>query len=242
MSNVGSSSGHGGRGGGLATNRLEALVDGVFAVVMTLLVLDITVPSPTQPHAVAHLLQNLLALKPMVLSYALSFVIAGIYWVGHHNQFAYIRRTDRPLLWINILFLMCVAFIPFSAALLAAYPGQRIAVIIYGANLIVVGLVLYLHWWYATRNHRLVEADLDPHVVRLATTRILMAPVIYMGAIGLSFVNTAVSIGIYVLVPLLYILPGRIDRHLLGVGHHQPEASAPQDAGVTRDSESATHG
>jgi uncharacterized membrane protein len=236
MSSAGSSSGHGARGGGLATNRLEALVDGVFAVVMTLLVLDITVPSPTQPHAVAHLLPNLLALKPTVLSYALSFVIAGIYWVGHHNQFAYIRRTDRPLLWINILFLMCVAFIPFSAALLAAYPGQRIAVIIYGANLIVVGLVLYLHWWYATRNHRLVDADLDPHVVRLATTRILMAPVIYVVAIGLSFVNTTVSIGIYVLVPVLYILPGRIDRHLLGLGHREPKASRPQGTGMSEDS------
>jgi uncharacterized membrane protein len=236
MSSAGSSSGHGARGGGLATNRLEALVDGVFAVVMTLLVLDITVPSPTQPHAVAHLLPNLLALKPTVLSYALSFVIAGIYWVGHHNQFAYIRRTDRPLLWINILFLMCVAFIPFSAALLAAYPGQRIAVIIYGANLIVVGLVLYLQWWYATRNRHLVDADLDPHVVRLATTRILMAPVIYVVAIGLSFVNTAVSIGIYVLVPVLYILPGHIDRHLLGLGHHEPEAPVPQGTGVSEDS------
>jgi uncharacterized membrane protein len=236
MSSAGSSTGDARRGVGLATNRLEALVDGVFAVVMTLLVLDITVPSPTQPHAVARLLHNLLALKPTVLSYALSFVIAGIYWVGHHNQFAYIRRTDRPLLWINILFLMCVAFIPFSAALLAAYPGQRIAVIIYGANLIVVGLVLYLHWWYATRNYHLVDADLDPHVVRLATTRILMAPVIYVVAIGLSFVNTAVSIGIYVLVPVLYILPGHIDRHLLGLGHHEPEAPVPQGTGVSEDS------
>ena len=239
MSSAGNSSGHGGRGGGLATNRLEALVDGVFAVVMTLLVLDITVPSPTKPHAVANLLSNLLALKPTLLSYALSFVIAGIYWVGHHNQFAYIRRTDRPLLWINILFLMCVAFIPFSAALLAAYPGQRIAVIVYGANLIVVGLVLYLHWWYATSNHRLVDVDLDPHVMRLATTRILMAPAIYVVAIGLSFVpsvGTAVSIGIYVLVPVLYILPGHIDRHLLGVHHHEPEASAPRGAGVPEDS------
>jgi uncharacterized membrane protein len=234
MSSAGKSSGRGARGG-LPTNRLEALVDGVFAVVMTLLVLDITVPSPTQPHAAAHLLDNLLALKPTVLSYALSFVIAGIYWVGHHNQFAYIRRTDRPLLWINILFLMCVAFIPFSAALLGAYPGQRIAVIIYGANLIVVGLVLYLHWWYATRNHRLVDGELDSHVVRLATTRILMAPVIYVVAIGLSFVNTAVSIGIYVLVPVLYILPGHIDRHLLGVGHHDPAASVPHGTGVSED-------
>jgi len=238
MSSAGSSTGDARRGVGLATNRLEALVDGVFAVVMTLLVLDIKVPHPANP---ADLLQDLSKLRSTLLSYALSFVIAGVYWVGHHNQFAYIRRTNRPLLWINILFLMCVAFIPFSAALLAAYPGQRIAVIIYGANLIVVGLVLYLHWWYATTSHRLVDADLDPHVVRLATTRILMAPVIYVVAIGLSFVpsvGTALSISIYVLVPVLYILPGHIDRHLLGLHHHEPEASAPQDAGVTRDSES----
>ena len=237
MSSAGNSSGHGGRVGGLATNRLEALVDGVFAVVMTLLVLDIKVPHPANP---AGLVQALSQLRLTLLSYALSFVIAGVYWVGHHNQFAYIRRTDRPLLWINILFLMCVAFIPFSAALLARYPEQRVAVIVYGANLIVVGLVLYLHWWYATRNHRLVDADLDPHVVRLATTRILMAPVIYVLAIGVSFVpsvGTALSIGIYVLVPVLYILPGHIDRHLLGLGHHEPEASAPQGAGVTRNSE-----
>jgi hypothetical protein len=81
-----------------------------------------------------------------------------------------------------------------------------------------------------------VDADLDPHVVRLATTRILMAPVIYMVAIGLSFVNTAVSVGIYVLVPVLYMLPGHIDRHLLGVGHHEPEASVPQGTGVSDDS------
>src|ERR687883_684374 len=239
MSSAGSSSGPGGRGASMGTNRLEALVDGVFAVVMTLLVLDITVPSPTQPHAVAHLVRNLIALKTTVLSYALSFIIAGVYWVGHHNQFAYIRRTDRPLLWINILFLMCVAFIPFSAALLAAYPGQRIPVIVYGANLIVVGLVLYLHWWYATANHRLVDADLDPHVKRLATSRILMAPVIYVVAIGLSFVpsvGTALSTGIYVLVPVLYILPGHIDRHLLALGHHEPEAPVPQGTGVSEDS------
>src|SRR5438067_8086862 len=90
MSSAGDSSGHGGRGVGLGTNRLEALVDGVFAVVMTLLVLDITVPSPAAPLAAAHLLKNLVALQTPLLSYALSLVIAGVYWVGHHNQFAYI--------------------------------------------------------------------------------------------------------------------------------------------------------
>ena len=140
MSSAGSSAGDAGRRAGLGTDRLQTLVDGVFAVVMTLLVLEIKVPRA------GHLLHDLLGLQATLLSYALSFVIAGNYWVGHHNQFAYIRRADRPLLWINILFLMCVAFIPFSAALLAKFPDQRVTLIVYGANLIVVGLVLYLHW------------------------------------------------------------------------------------------------
>ena len=229
MSSAGSSAGDAGRRAGLGTDRLQTLVDGVFAVVMTLLVLEIKVPRA------GHLLHDLLGLQATLLSYALSFVIAGIYWVGHHNQFAYIRRADRPLLWINILFLMCVAFIPFSAALLAKFPDQRVALIVYGADLIVVGLILYLHWWYATSNHRLVDADLDPRVVRLATTRILMAPVIYLCAIGLSFLNTAVSIGIYVLVPVLYIVPGHIDRHLLGLHDHEAIGPQPQGAGAPED-------
>ena len=77
-------------------------------------------------------------------------MVTGVYWVGHHNQFPAIRRTDRALLWITLLFLLGVTGIPFSTALLGAYPDQRIAVAIYGGNLVAIGLVLSLHWWYAT--------------------------------------------------------------------------------------------
>lgn len=217
------SSSHSAGSGGLSTNRLEALVDGVFAVVMTLLVLNLVVPrEPTWLSGAAlshHLIDDLLKLRFTLLSYAISFVIAGVYWVGHHNQFPLIRRTDRVLLWINILFLMCVTCIPFSTALLGAYPGQQVAVVIYGGNLILIGLVLYAHWWYATSGHRLTDEHLDPLLVRRAARRILTGPVAYLLAIGLSFVNPAASLVIYALVPLLYILPGRLDRHLSRRGH-----------------------
>lgn len=217
------SSSHSAGSGGLGTNRLEALVDGVFAVVMTLLVLNLVVPrEPARLSGAAlshHLIDDLFKLRFTLLSYAISFVIAGVYWVGHHNQFPFIRRTDRILLWINIVFLMCVTCIPFSTALLGAYPGQRVAVVIYGSNLILIGLVLYAHWWYATGGHRLTDANLDPLLVRRAARRILTGPVAYLVAIGLSFANPAVSLVIYALVPLLYILPGRLDRHLSRRGH-----------------------
>lgn len=228
------SSSHGTGSGGLSTNRLETLVDGVFAVVMTLLVLNLVVPrEPARLSGAAlsrHLIHDLLKLRFTLLSYAISFVVAGVYWVGHHNQFPLIRRSDRVLLWINILFLMCVACIPFSAALLAAYPGQRVAVVFYGSNLIVIGLALYAQWWYATSGHRLTDEHLDPLLVRRAARRILTGPVAYLLAIALSFIDPTVSLVIYALVPLLYILPGRLDRHLSTRGHDVmaiPEQHAP---------------
>ena len=152
---------------------------------------------------VAHRLTigDLAALGPKLLSYVISFVVLGIYWIGHHNQFHYIRRADRLFLWINILFLMCVAFISFSAALLGRYSGQELAVIVYGLNLELVGVVLYGHWWYATAHNRLVDRDLNAEVVRMAKRRTLMAPIAYVAAMVISLVSIPVSIAIYVLVP-----------------------------------------
>ncbi len=198
---------------GLRTARVETLADGVFAIAMTLLVLDIRVPLPHDP---AHLPERLLDLGPNLFSYALSFVVLGVYWVGHHNQYRFIQRADRAFLWINILFLLSIAFIPFSAGLLAEYPAERLAVAVYGGNLVVVGLVLYLHWWYAT-SHRLAD-DVPPEAARSAARRILLAPFLYVVAVGLSLWTTRASLTLYVLVPLLYILPARIDRHLVGRG------------------------
>lgn len=200
----------------LSTARIETLTDGVFAIVMTLLILDIKVPHFAEglPKGAVeqNLLANLYAQRFNLLAYALSFVILGVLWVGHHNQFYFIKRADRTLLWINILFLMCVAFIPFSAGLLAAYNDIQTAVVLYGANLIVAGVVLYFHWWYGTRDHRLVEVEIEPQVMRNVTRRILTPPVAYLLAIAFSFISPLLSIALYVLVPVAYILPARIDR------------------------------
>jgi uncharacterized membrane protein len=206
----------------LSRNRIEALTDGVFAVAMTLLVLDIKVPELQPPLATGELPLKLLALWPKFLSYLISFVILGVYWVGHHIQLSFIRRADRPLLWINVLFLLWVALVPFSTALLSEYAKTRIAIAVYGANLIAIGLTLALHWWYATTEARHVDPDIHPHLVRGAMKRTLMAPVIYLIAIALSFVRAEMSLILYALVPLLYILPGRIDIHWGARRHDKP--------------------
>ena len=195
---------------GLSTNRLEAFSDGVFAVAITLLVLNLQIP---QLATVSELVSRLSALWPKLLSYALSFVIVGIYWVAHHNTFHYIQRSDRNLLWLNILLLMCIVFLPFPTALLGQYPEQRISVIIYAGTLVLTGLVLQALWWYATSRYRLVDRNIDPRLVQRATRRNLTAPLIYLLAIGISWFSVPASLVLFLLVPLYYILPGRIDRH-----------------------------
>lgn len=194
-------------------HRIEALSDGVFAIVMTLLVFDIKIPQIFEASVATELPHRLFEMWPKLLSYLFSFIILGIYWVAHHALFHYIKHSDRNLLWLNILFLMSVVFIPFSTGLIGEYPRQQIALVVYGGNLILIGLVLYLLWIYATRGRRLVDVDIDPQVVRLAKRRILTSPVISFFAIGLSFFSTGWSIFLYALIPLLYIFPGRIDRH-----------------------------
>jgi len=204
----------------LGRNRIEALTDGVFAVAMTLLVLDIKVPELEQSLSSAELPLRLLALWPKFLTYAISFVILGVYWVGHHMQLSFIRSADRPLLWINILFLLWVALVPFSTALLSEYTTHRLAVAVYGANLIAIGLTLALHWWYATAGTRHVDPNTHPGLVRAAMVRTLMGPLLYLIAIAISFFSTELSLVVYALVPIIYILPGQVDIHW-GKRHHE---------------------
>lgn len=205
----------------LSTNRIEAFSDGVFAVAITLLVLNIQVPHV----AASDLPAELFKLWPRLLVYAQSFVIVGIYWVAHHNSFHYIQWSDRTLLWLNIFLLLCIVFIPFPTAVLGEYPGQQISVILYSATLVITGLVLQLLWWYVTSGLRLVDPDIDPRLVKRATRRNLMAPLIYLVAIVVSFLSVWASLAVIAFVPILYIFPGRIDRHWQRRATREPEAS-----------------
>ena len=199
---------------GISTRRLEAFSDGVFAIVITLLVLEIRVPQIPHPHADVELFHLLLRMWPKFLSFAVSFVIVGIFWVGHHNIFHVIRHTDRALLWLNLFFLLCVAFIPFPTALMGEYVGVPAAVVPYGLTLMATGLTLYLLWWYATFRRRLVSPDLDPAFVRMVSRRTLAGPLLYVLAILLSLVSARITLLVYALIPLYFILPHRLDPHL----------------------------
>ena len=201
-------------GAGLSKHRLEALGDAIFAFAMTLLVLDVKIPKI--PGAVASpelLTRAMLDLWPKFVSYFTSFVVLGVFWIAHTGYFHFVKRTDRWFLWINLLFLMFVVFVPFSTDVLGDYPMHRVPVTIYGCNIMAIQLALFLQWRYATKGRRLVGSDLEPELVCRANRRILMGICTYACAVLLAWLSPTVSLILFVLVPIMYILPSRVDYH-----------------------------
>lgn len=206
--------------------RIAALSDGLFAIVFTLLVLEITVPRIASEHVAAELPSALAEELPTIAGYVMSFIVIGIYWVGQHNMFMHIKRHDRVLLWLNLIFLLCVGFMPFPVGLIVEYGQEQLAVIIYAAVLVAAGLSLDLIWWYATTNRRLVHERMENSFVSFVHRRVLLAPALYLAAIGLSFVDVTLAKAVFVVVALAYVLPNPLDRY----HHKQVREQAPEQA------------
>lgn len=188
----------------MSKHRVESLSDGVFAVAMTLLVFGFRATGIPASALRFHLLH----FWPQLLAYILSFVIVGVYWVAHHTQFYFVTKVDRGLLWLNNLFLMTVAFMPFPASLLGKYPGSQTSIVMYGCTLVVANSFLALTWFYADRGRLLHPAV--PERFRRFALWITMAPIsVYLLAIAVSFANLKVPLALYAAVPAFFIIPHR---------------------------------
>ena len=199
-------------GNEISKSRIETLTDGVFAIVMTILVLEIAVPQLSHSEAAIELPKQLLKLWPMILSYGTSFIILGFFWIAHDYQFHYIKRANRTFLWITIFYLMFIAFVPFSTSLIGEYGDQQISVIIYGINISIVGFWEFIRWQYATKDHRLVDSNLDPTFLTIMSKRFLLGPTIYLIAVAISFVSTQVSLVLFIATPLYFLISARKDK------------------------------
>ncbi len=193
------------------TGRIEAFSDGVIAVAITLLILDVHVPDVQ-----TGLLQALLNQWPIYLGYVTSFLVITIFWANHHNMFRHIQQVNYALLLINAFFLMCIAFIPFVTSLLTKYitspTEQHTAAIVYGATLLLNGILFNSIWWYAVWKRRLVCSDLDAQAVQRITRGYLFGLPFYALAIVLSLLNVELSLAFYILIDLMYGLPIRFLR------------------------------
>jgi uncharacterized membrane protein len=131
---------------GQSVERLAALSDGIFAVAMTLLVLDLRVPARDAVHSDHALLHVLVALSPRLLIFLMSVMTLGIFWVGQQTQLNHFARCDRNLAWIHIAFLCAVCLVPFSTSLLAEFIHYRTALLVYWLNILLLGVTLYWSW------------------------------------------------------------------------------------------------
>ena len=191
--------------------RLFAFSDGVFAITITLLVLEIKVPEISKELVSAELWTHLVHLLPHIVSHIISFFVLGIFWVAHHNMFAHIKKHDHFLLWLNLLFLLCVASIPFPTGLLGTYPNERISIMVYSGVLAVTGIFLDIIWWYVT-TYGLVDGETDPEFVRFVHKHIWKAPIMYILAFLISFLSLNLAKLILVCVAIFYIIPNALER------------------------------
>lgn len=193
---------------GQSVERLAALSDGIFAVAMTLLVLDLRVPASEAVHSERDLWHALVVLSPRLIIFLMSVMTIGIFWVGQQTQLNHFARADRNLAWIHIAFLCAVSLTPFTTSLLAEFIHYRIALLVYWFNIVLLGSTLYWSWSYATRALLIADdapEDIHPAVVR----RIAIAQTLYAAGAALCFLNTYYSIAAIVLVQVNYAIAPR---------------------------------
>jgi len=189
---------------GTSVERLAALSDGVFAVAMTLLVLELHAPGVETVHSEQDLWQGLAHLAPRLLMWVMSFLTLGIFWVGQQTQLNHLERSNRDLTWIHLGFLLAVSMVPFSTSLLAEFISFRNALLVYWLNILVLGTTLYLSWVCAIGGS-LVKADMPLRVSSAIRRRIVIAQALYAVGAALAFIDARWSIALIVLVQLNYV-------------------------------------
>ena len=197
---------------GQSVERLAALSDGVFAVAMTLLVLDVRAPAVEAVHNEHDLWLALAALAPRLVMCAMTFLTLGIFWIGQQTQLNHLTRSERSLSWMHLLFLFAVCMMPFSTSLLAGFITYRLALLTYWLNILLAGVTLY--WtWVCALGLGVVRDDIPAAVATAIKRRIVIAQALYAFGALLCLIDTYVSIGFIVLVQLCYAiaprLPGR---------------------------------
>jgi uncharacterized membrane protein len=197
----------------MSSTRLETLGDGIFSVAMTVLVIELRLPD-VKGNSLSDFMQALYGSRHQLFCYFISFIILGIMWYGHRMVFEYVSKTNRYFIFLGILFYMVICLVPFSTRFLAANTLRWYAIMMYGLNLSLCNLALYWQWKYGIRRPSLRTRELPDEVKTEAQKLFLISPVMYGMAIAFSFFVPLVSIFIFFMTPVLYLLPNKIDKYL----------------------------
>ncbi|NUO82850.1 DUF1211 domain-containing protein [candidate division KSB1 bacterium] len=200
------------RTGSLHKGRIEAFSDGVFAIIITLLILELKVPGLEGESHDAELAGALIKLLPKFMSWVMSFAMVSIFWVNHHRLFNLLKHVDNGLLWLNCLFLLLLSFIPFPTALLGEYHREPLAVVVFGATMTLASLVFAWMRWYAVLYAKIVQDDLSVTFLKKSVRQsFLLGPFSYLAATLTALVHVTGAIVLYALIPLYFILPRNVE-------------------------------
>ena len=194
------------------TTRLEAFSDGVFAIAITLLILDVKRPTADEVARAGGLAAALGARWPSLFAYALSFATIGIMWINHHAMFQYIRRSDRTLMLLHVVFLGLISFVPFPTALMAemlSEPAARDATLLYGALFTALALTYNAIWWYGVGDPHLADPHAPAEGLLRISRRYRWGPALYLGATLLVLASVKAALVAFVLIAGVFALPDR---------------------------------
>lgn len=191
----------------MSSTRLETFSDGVFAIAITLLVLDLAVPTEEEARD-GGLAAALGRQWPSYFAYLVSFLTVGIIWVNHHTVFDKVHRVDRPVLFTNLGLLLTVSMIPFPTRLLAEYltkgDDAHVAAAVYSVTMLVMGLFFGGLWMAITRDGRLLHEHLDPAISRAALRRFAAGNIFYLATVGLSFLSAIATLAVHAALAIYY--------------------------------------
>ncbi len=189
------------------TGRVEAFSDGVFAIAITLLVLELKVPHDLAPGTT--LLGALAAQWPSYAAFLTSFATIGIMWINHHRLFMHIRRVDNGLLLFNLFLLLGVTVVPFPTAVFAQHSHDRAAAILYSGSFVAIAFQFNLLWWHARRGNRLLPKEVDEDSARYIDWSYRLGPILYFGCVGLAFASVHACIAANFALAVFFALPSR---------------------------------
>ncbi len=195
--------------GQTSLERLIFFSDAVFAIAITLLTLDIRLPATEPSLTNAELLQSMLAIGSKYIAYIISFLVIGLIWIGHHRKFRLIQRYDSSLMWINLLLLMTIAFIPYPTSLISTY-GNLTSTVFYASVMIVASLLSLALWRYAAHKNRLIDPHLGQRQRRRETVGPILTAGVFLLSIGLAFIDAGLARISWILIAVAQSFANRL--------------------------------
>jgi uncharacterized membrane protein len=193
----------------LSKNRLEALFDAIFAFAMTLLVTGFVIQPIPAPDAVVELPARIATMHPEFLSFIIAFFVLSSFWLLHHRQFHFVKVVDPGLVRITLFILAFTVLMPFTTNISGDYSGVQVAVDLFHANMFILGLLFFIHWWYLVNNPDLTSSDISTEDSTNGMRRALVIPFVSFLGFVCSFASPSWSMAIYLIIPLVFFINRR---------------------------------